>query len=274
MGKTYHICHLSLLNPAIHSRIFFKMARSQVAAGYRVSIIAQDPAPAPYERDGVRIVPLPVFGRLSWRRRWAVGRIRRLAVQECADAYQVHTVELLGQAARLRGLLPDSKWVYDMHEDYAGNILHADYYPDLLRPWLARKVRAAETDFAKWGHGLILAEACFQGLMDFAAERTALVQNKFQMPPSVEAPSLSLEQPDLPMLLHTGTIARKLGRNLERWNPGGRSTRRDLRNLVIAGHSHDHELLRCAPRRMRQACRGGLHWWGERITCLMSRLWH
>lgn len=242
MGKTYHICHLSLLNPAIHSRIFFKMARSQAAAGYRVSIIAQDPATAPYEREGVRIVPLPVFGRLSWRRRWALGRIGRLAMAEAADAYQIHTVELLSLARQMRSVVPNARWVYDMHEDYAGNILHANYYPNLLRPWLVNKVRTAEADFATWGDGLLLAEECFLGLMDFPAERTALAQNKFQMPPTVDAPPLPLADPALPMLLHTGTIAENWGvlRALELW----RALNRDRPvNLVIAGHSQDHALL-------------------------------
>src|SRR5687768_1730874 len=104
-----HICHLSLLNPAIHSRIFFKMALSQVQAGYRVSIIAQDPARAPYMREGVEIVPLGVFGRLSWRRLWSLGRMRRLAQGLAADVYQIHTVELLGLARKLKQRLPKAK---------------------------------------------------------------------------------------------------------------------------------------------------------------------
>lgn len=242
MGKTFHICHLSLLNPAIHSRIFFKMARSQAAAGYRVSILAQDPAGAPYEREGVRVVPLPVFGRLSWRRRWAVGRMRRLALAERADAYQVHTVELLPQAAGLRHELPAAKWVYDMHEDYAANIQYADYYPGLLRPWLMRRVREAEADFGTWGDGLILAEACFRGLLDFPSERTALVENKFQMPETVDALPMPLSDPALPMLLHTGTIAENWGvlRCVELWKAVNQHR---PANLVIAGHSHDHALL-------------------------------
>jgi glycosyltransferase involved in cell wall biosynthesis len=181
-----HICHLSLLNPAIHSRIFFKMALSQVHAGYRVSIIAQDAAAHPYMREGVQIVPIGVFGRMSWRRRSSVGKVRRLAMSLQADIYQVHTVELLPMAHKLKRLLPGSRVLFDMHEDYIGNIRFGDYYGVWVKPMLLRRVGAILGDYPRWGDGLILAEDCFAGLVDFDADRTMVVRNKYKAPWAVQ----------------------------------------------------------------------------------------
>lgn len=242
MAPLPHICHISLLNPAIHSRIFFKMALSQVRAGFRVTIIAQDPASAPYMREGVQIIPLGIFGRLSWRRIWSVRKLARLARRQAADIYQVHTVELLATAKRLKQVLPHAKIVYDMHEDYVANILHADYYSEWMRPKLAEKVRSAQEDFVKWGDGLILAETCFQRILPFEQERVAVVRNKFQPPQAALAPRLDLANPALPMMLYTGTIAENWG-VLDAIMLWERLNQIAPINLVIAGHSQDAKLL-------------------------------
>ena len=158
-----HICHLSLLNPAIHSRIFFKMARSQVRAGYRVTIVAQDPAPAPYVREGVQIIPIGVFGRLSWRRIWAVFKIARIAKRLAADIYQVHTVELLSTAQKIKQKLPRTRVIFDMHEDYVANIMHADYYGERSRKPLAQRVQRGATRLFEMGRRTIARRGLFSG---------------------------------------------------------------------------------------------------------------
>lgn len=242
MADALHICHISLLNPAIHSRIFFKMALSQVQAGYRVTIIAQDPAPAPYLREGVEIIPLGVFGRLSWRRIWYSWRFSRIARRVGADIYQIHTVELLATGKKLKQALSRAKVVYDMHEDYVANILHADYYSEWSRPKLAARVIAVQDDFCKWGDGLILAEDCFQALLPFDPDRTVVARNKFRAPAIVPATKLDLADPKLPMMLCTGTIAENWGifKAVSLWAEFNKFS---AVNLVIAGHSQDAALL-------------------------------
>jgi glycosyltransferase involved in cell wall biosynthesis len=241
-SKPLHICHLSLLNPAIHSRIFFKMATTQVAAGHRVSIIAQDPSPVPYLRDGVQIYPIREFGRLSWRRLWLPRRIGRMAAELEADVYQVHTVELLGVGRKLKQESQRARVIFDMHEDYVANVLFADYYAEWTRARLANRIQGAQYDFARWGDGLILAEDCFQGIIPFDPERTAIVRNKYQAPREVPQPKLHLQELGLPMMLHTGTIAENwgVGRALELWI---RLNSYQPLNLVIAGHSQDRKVI-------------------------------
>lgn len=237
-----HICHLSLLNPAIHSRIFFKMALSQVEAGYRVSIIAQDSMKRPYMREGVQVIPIGVFGRLSWRRLWCARRVARLAQKLGADVYQVHTVELLAMAKRLKQALPKARVVYDMHEDYVSNILHADYYSEWARPRLAAKVRRIQDHFSHWGDGLIYAEDCFQGTVPFSPARMAIVRNKYQPPARTQLPPLHLRDTSLPMMLYAGTIAENWGilHAIDLWKMLNAT---HPLNLVVAGHSQDTRLL-------------------------------
>jgi glycosyltransferase involved in cell wall biosynthesis len=246
-----HICHLSLLNPAVHSRIFFKMARTQVAAGFRVTIIAQDSARVPYKRDGVTIVPLGVFGRLSWRRICSVGRLRRMAKKLKADVYQIHTVELLGVGKQLKQALPQAKVVYDVHEDYVANILYADYYAEWSRAKLADRVRVAQDDFQQWGDGLIYAEKCFEGLIPFDSNRTVVVQNKYQ-PPNVDEVRAFQLPVGMPMMLVSGTLAENWGifNAIDLWIA---INRLHPLVLVMAGHSQDANLVDEAIQRAKES---------------------
>ncbi|MEM7035592.1 MAG: glycosyltransferase [Bacteroidota bacterium] len=235
-----HICHLTVLNPAVHSRIFFKEALSQVAAGYRVTVIGQDPSAQPYEREGVQIVPTGTFGRLSRARFSARKKILKLAFDQSADVYQVHSPELLGVAQKLKAARPNARFIYDMHENYAQNILHGGYYPGWVKGWLARRVQKAEANFQSWGDGVMYAEDCFAGLADVEG-RTAFVRNKFCAPVRTRKP-LVLAEKGTPLMLYTGTIAENWGifHALDLW---AALNRRRPVNLFVAGHTHDKALL-------------------------------
>lgn len=228
-----------MLNPALHSRIFYKEALTQQAAGHVVSIIGQDAAAAPYDHQGVQIVPTGLFDRLSWRRLWLRGRIQRLAEAQKADVYHIHTPELLPIARRLKAARPQVRIVYDMHEDYAANVRHAGYYPDVLRGPLARQIRQAENDFTRWGDGLILAERCFDGLLDFPADRTLVLENKFQPPAGWQAQPLPTDE--VPLMLFSGTVAENWGvlRAVDLWR---RVNRHRPVRLALAGIAYDKGL--------------------------------
>ncbi|HHG83236.1 MAG TPA: glycosyltransferase [Bacteroidetes bacterium] len=236
-----HICHLTVLNPAKHSRIFYKAARSQVAEGYQVSIIGQDAAAAAYDLEGVRIHPTGIFSRMHLARWQAAKKIAQMAIATQADIFQIHAPELLPVSREIQAALPAARFVYDMHEDYRLNILHAGYYPRWLRGPLSRKVRKAEMAFAKWGAGVIYAEDCFSGILPFSVADSAIVRNRF-LPPAeiVAAPAFGDER--LPLLLYSGTIALNWGvmDALALWQ--ALQAKQAVR-LCIAGHTHDRELL-------------------------------
>jgi glycosyltransferase involved in cell wall biosynthesis len=240
-GSQLHICHISVLNPAVHTRIFFKMAISQAKAGHQVRIIAQDDAQEPYDKDGVQIIPMGRFGRLSFKR-WKAAKVIAAKVLEIKpDILQVHAIELIPMALELKKSLPALKVIWDMHEDYAANIRAASYYPSWMKPRILKRIQAAIQAFEQSGDGLILAEQCFEGLLKFPAERRAVAQNKYQVP-EMELPVVHLPI-GLPLMALTGTIAETWGslRALELWQQ--LNQHRPV-GLVIAGHSHDKGLIR------------------------------
>lgn len=178
------ICHITLLNPAAHSRIFYKEALSQMEAGFSVSIVGQDAAETPYDKQGIRVVPMPAVGRKLRERIAARKLILERALAEKADLYQIHTPELLAIAKKLKEQLPKAKFVYDMHEDYAKNFRHGGYMGGTPRSALARWVRQREKRFLKWGDGVIYAEECFHDLLE-AGDKGIVIRNKFRKPEGI-----------------------------------------------------------------------------------------
>lgn len=235
--SSIHICHLTVLNPALHSRIFYKEALSQFQAGYQVSVIGQDASPTPYISQGVQIIPSGEFDRISWARIRTRKHILKLALAQQADVYQIHTPELLPIAKRILAVRPKARILYDMHEDYSANILHGNYYPALFKRAIARSVRRTERDFVRWGHGLIYAETCFEGLLPFPPEKTITVLNKFvgeTLPPPPEPNPI-------PVLALTGTVAENWGllRALDLWTNLNHIS---PVHLILAGKAYDPDL--------------------------------
>lgn len=240
MASTLHICHLTVLNPAIHSRIFYKEARSQAAAGHKVSIIGQSSAKAPFVREGVTIVPNGTFSRLSWARYRAPKRILKEAMALKADIYQIHTPELLGIGKVLKAA--GAKVIYDVHEDYVANVSHGGYYPGYLQNFLVKKIKAAEQKFGEYGDGVIYAEECFRDIVPMAPAQVAYVLNKYQ-PPERQARKVEIPVANKPLMLYTGTIAENWGifRALELWKA---LNHRYPVNMYVAGHTHDRTLMK------------------------------
>jgi glycosyltransferase involved in cell wall biosynthesis len=102
-------------------------------------------------------------------------------------------------------------------------------------------VRGREEKFADYGHGVVYAEECFEGIVDFPPNRSAVVRNKYQAPATV-VPAPAFGDPEMPLLVFTGTIAENWGviRAVELWQ----SLQRFIPvRLAMAGHSHDRALL-------------------------------
>ncbi|GAB4422062.1 MAG: glycosyltransferase family 4 protein [Bacteroidia bacterium] len=236
-----HICHVSVLNPVLHPRIYYKQALSQVAWGYRVSIVAQGPRGV-HSGAGVDCYPQGVFGRLSLRRLsyglWVLPLLLRLRAQ----VYVLHSPELLGVGLLLKALR-QARILYDVHEDYAANIRAAAHYPAWLRRPLAALLRVCERLALHGIDGVAYAEACYDDMLG-AGPRRILLRNKFALRDA--GPDTGYPLPPQPYLLYSGTLAADWGlwETFELWEalrtqpglPG------DLR-LVIAGHSHQAGLL-------------------------------
>ncbi len=202
-----HMLHLTVLNPARHTRIFHKLGWSQVQQGWQVSVAGQDVANAPYRESGIQVIPMSPFSRLSWRR-WSIRReFMRLAKELQPDAVTIHAPELLPLARRIHQATGARIW-YDVHEDYAANIRHARYYPRWLRGWLARRVRSMERQAMASLWRVSYAEACYLDILD-AGPKAMLLPNLF--PAHLAHNTDTRAVPNQPYFLYGGTIAREWG---------------------------------------------------------------
>ncbi|MCS7074700.1 MAG: glycosyltransferase, partial [Bacteroidia bacterium] len=196
------ICHLTVLNPVLHTRIFSKEARSQQRAGFCVSIIGRGTENQPFQQDNIRCVPIPIVHRTSIQRWFSSLVILKLALQEKANIYQIHTPELL-PVSRLLKAWTKAKIIYDVHEDYALNVSYGEHYPKFLRRILAKAIQSLEQWASTWLDGVIYAEPCFVNRLQ--VKNWFLAPNLFQPPPSWKQPST---QPNPCLTLaFTGTLA-------------------------------------------------------------------
>ena len=154
------ICHLTILNPVLHTRIFYKEARSQQRAGFFVSIIGRSNESKPFVQDEIRCIPFPLQTRTSLKRWFAFGWILKLALLEKADIYQIHTPELLLVGWILKQWT-NAKIVYDVHEDYILNTLHGKHYPTFFKKIFAFAIKIVERWASSWLDAAIYAEPCF-----------------------------------------------------------------------------------------------------------------
>lgn len=225
-----HICHLTVLNPAVHTRIFYKLAWSQQEMGYPVTIIGQDDAPAPYEKEEVQIIPTGVFSRLRMARLLAPLRILRKALKVDADVYVLHTPELLwvGKYLKSKG----KRVIYDVHEDYLANITRTETYPAWMRGWLGNRVRRTELRAIDWLDAVAYAEENYDNLLGIPPEKKFILRNKFT-DRAVRWTS-QIEIPRQPYMLYTGTLSENRGvfRTLELW---AKLNEIEPTHLVMAG---------------------------------------
>ncbi|MEM6799963.1 MAG: glycosyltransferase [Bacteroidota bacterium] len=233
------ICHISVLNPALHPRIFYKLAKSQRKLGYTVSILAQDQLKTSYENEGIRIHPIRPFHRLSFRRLFFSFLNYRRAKQIKADVYVLHSPELLLMGLILRWRL-GSKLIYDVHEDYARTFRAVSHYPGLIGRALSGMVRALEKWAIKYIDAVSYAEDCYDNVLGVENDRKFFLRNKFQHQ------RLETAQEFIPpfthYMLYSGTLAEDWGifKSLDIWEKWNAY---EPLNFVMAGVSPRKEII-------------------------------
>lgn len=245
----YDVCHLTVLNPALHSRIFYKEARTLQEAGYNACIVGQDEAAAPYEHMGIAIQPLPVAGRGLCSRAYLHLRILFLLFFRIrARVYHLHAPELIpiGFALKLLG----AQLVYDVHEDYYLNIR---YGGTTAKPWhkpLADVARWMERMAARRFDYIFYAEACYHNMLAAPTGKCAVLPNYFYLPPFAER--LYAPLPHMPVLGYFGTIARNWGivETIDLWRQLNKTT---PVFLLVGGHTYDAQLLAQLQQQLHQS---------------------
>lgn len=237
--KKSHICHLSLLNPLHHPRIYYKHALSASLAGYKVSVIAQGEGTDREDENGIRLLPLQTFARLSAERLSRKRELYQKALAQQADIYVLHSPELLRIGKKLKAKT-GAKIIYDVHEDYRINLKHAAYYPWGLRDLMAAYARFVERQAVSWLDAVIYAEHCYDNFLNVPAGQKIVLQNTFSS--RVANQSADVEIPAKPYLLLSGTIAEERGlwESLACWEQI--NAVRPIQ-LLIAGHCQLPALL-------------------------------
>ena len=225
------ICHVSMLNPVFHSRIYYKWALSQLSSGHEIGIIAQSQISSTIVPKGIDLMPFPTFSRMGLRRlRTHLGIYRRLKKWN-ADLVVIHAPELLWIVWFMGGTV---SFHYDMHEDYQKNILHGKAYPTWVRSVLASLVRKLEKLAMRRVRTVSYAEVCYENILSLPASRYLILENKFSSrgigKPVIQAPFKKF-------MLYAGTIAEAWGiwEVLDFWACLNQQTKVPL---VVAGHTH------------------------------------
>jgi len=239
---------LTILNPALHSRIYFKEALTLSQNNYQVFIIGQHKKTKPFLKSSIAIIPARIFGRNLFDRFSLQIRIFFIAFRLKAVIYHLHTPELLIVGLLLK-CFTKAKIIYDIHEDYYKNIIYGGYYPFLLKYPLAWAMRAVEWISSLWVSRFIYAEGCYENILHLKPDRYIVIRNFFQPTPLVIASSplpsfpQKRKSPPLPMMLYTGTIAENWGiwQTIALWKSINQHT---PIQLVVAGHSQNNELIK------------------------------
>lgn len=134
------VCLLSSVHQPFDVRIFHKEAKSLAKVGYGVILIAQSDREETV--DGIKIIPLPKPKNRLERMGLLTFRCLIKALKQKANVYHFHDPELLFVGLLLK-LMTKAKIIYDVHEDYAKQILSKPYLPEWTRysiAWLVNKV--------------------------------------------------------------------------------------------------------------------------------------
>ncbi|MCP4149683.1 MAG: glycosyltransferase family 4 protein, partial [bacterium] len=115
------VCHLTSVHPSRDTRILYKECQSLAAAGYDVTLIAKNEKKEE-NVEGVKINSFPHIKNRILRVLMSPLRMYRIAVKQKANIYHFHDPELLITGLLLR-IFTRSKVIYDIHEDYAKNII-------------------------------------------------------------------------------------------------------------------------------------------------------
>lgn len=234
------ICHITVLNPVRHVRVYHRLAKSQKAMGYEVHVVGQGAAGESTDERGIHLHGTGVFGRLSARRLSFTSWVKPLVLDINADQYWLHSPELLRLGRKVRRETGASV-IYDVHEDYPANVRAGNHYPIGTKKLLATYIRQQENRAAKWLSAISYAELAYQGMIQIAPEKTFFLRNTFVphlIPQEIPAERI----PRAPYLVMTGTLAPAWGiwEGIQLWEQ--MCTYRPI-PLIIAGYHQQTQVI-------------------------------
>ena len=165
------VVHLTSVHAPDDVRIVHHELKTLAEQGAEVALIA--PSHVRVTPEGVRVVYVPVPAS-RWQRMTRTTRaVYRAAISADADIYHFHDPELIpiGILLRVRG----KRVIYDVHEDYARQILTKEWIPKVLRRALGTGTALLETIAARFLSGMVAATPAIA--RRFPEHKTVVVQN-------------------------------------------------------------------------------------------------
>lgn len=234
------ILHITVLNPAIHTRIFYKIALSQHYLGFEVAVAGQGNTTQVHYNQGVKIFPTLPFGRFSWKRIWRHFELFALAWREKPNIITTHAAELIWVILLYKFLRPSVHLVYDVHENYNFNIRYSQPNPNIFHIILGDLVRRMEKFSVRFLDAVCYAEECYENILNVPLEKKYFLRNKFTF--RAAEGKVFVPIPTVPYMLYTGTIDANRGiwETLELWK---NINEIQPLLLVVAGHTFSKNLV-------------------------------
>ncbi|MBI3218373.1 MAG: glycosyltransferase [Bacteroidetes bacterium] len=205
--KKRRIVIASVLKPVDDTRMLEKLGRSLAGTQkFEVFVIGFPSRLAVPNENGITLLPLPFFRRLSSLRVLIPFKILRKCIQVKPDMVIVNSHELL-IVGILNRIFFGSLIIYDIRENYYRNILLTDAFPKFLRWPLASLVRLKERCFSPFFDCLFLAEKGYKKELTFVKNKSTVLENKVRVPASFQRDP----KPGKIRLLFTGTLAESTG---------------------------------------------------------------
>ncbi len=170
------VAHLSTVHTWNDTRIFQRMCKSLARKGFDVHFIVPcNDWDQPQEIDGVTIHPLPrTAGRLG-RATVSAYRVFRTTRKLRADICHFHDPELMWIGILLR--LYGHRVIYDVHEDFVGDVVEKSWIPRPLRRTVGWLVSSLEAVVARVVSGVVTAGSDIQQRLGRHTDNCISVQN-------------------------------------------------------------------------------------------------
>jgi glycosyltransferase involved in cell wall biosynthesis len=137
---------------ALDARVYAREARSLHGMGADVTVVGKLTRGTPGEVPVLVIAPassrLGRFLAQPWRCVWAARRLK-------PDIVHFHDAEMLAILPLAKLWWPRSKFVYDVHEDFANLMLTREWFPAWLRPTVRAVTEVLEKRFAGLADGIV-----------------------------------------------------------------------------------------------------------------------
>lgn len=203
------IVHLTSAHPPSDARIFYKMCRTLVKAGYDVNLVfASQNGESKSIVDNVVLYGIASLSNNRLQRMiFTTWRVYRKAFSLNAAIYHFHDPELIPYGILLK--LFRKRVIYDVHEDYASSILDRQYLPTWSRPILGHVLRKLERFATLFFDGIVAATPKIA--RQFDNRKSVIVQN-FPVLEKADVPERTmLGVTEVFKMIYIGGISRERG---------------------------------------------------------------